>query len=144
VCIVTFHSSKSLFVSSLLAAVALPAEPVDTLTGKGTRPIAAVFACSSLPDSPERLLDRRPGELFVVQKANVDFAVSALGVPLVVVLGGDSCTQAGLASKDAVLKAVADIRQGSATVRELEAAGELQVMGATVDESGLVTFLASD
>ena len=138
---------KSLFLSSMLAAVTLSAEPVQA----AARPIAAVFTCSSLPDTPEKLFDRRPGELFVVQgggtaarKANVEFAVGAYGVPLIVVLGGESCSQAGLGSKDAVLQAVAGMRRDSATVRQLEAAGDLQVAGAVVDKTGHVTFLAAE
>ena len=64
-------------------------------------PFAAVLGCSDSRVAAELVFDRGLGEVFVVRTAghvvdtavlgSIEFAVSALGVPLLVVLGHDSC-----------------------------------------------------
>jgi carbonic anhydrase len=65
------------------------------------RPFAVVFGCSDSRVAAEIVFDRGLGDLFVVRTAghvvdttvvgSVEFGVSELGAPLVVVLGHDSC-----------------------------------------------------
>lgn len=65
------------------------------------RPFAAVFGCSDSRLGAEIIFDRGLGDLFVVRTAghiigaevrsSIDYAVTVLEVPLVVVLGHDSC-----------------------------------------------------
>ncbi len=64
-------------------------------------PFALLFGCSDSRVAAEIVFDRGLGDLFVVRTAghvvdtgvlgSVEFAVGALGVPLVVVLGHDRC-----------------------------------------------------
>lgn len=65
------------------------------------RPFAVVFGCSDSRLAAEIIFDRGLGDLFVVRTAghvigaevlaSIDYAVTVLDVPLVVVLGHDSC-----------------------------------------------------
>ncbi|WP_336922953.1 carbonic anhydrase [Aquipuribacter sp. SD81] len=67
----------------------------------GQSPFAAVLGCSDSRVAAELVFDRGLGDLFVVRTAghvldatvvgSLEFAVDALGVPLLVVLGHDSC-----------------------------------------------------
>jgi carbonic anhydrase len=67
----------------------------------GQRPFAVVFGCSDSRLAAEIIFDRGLGDLFVVRTAghvvgpevvaSIEYGVSVLGVPLVVVLGHDSC-----------------------------------------------------
>lgn len=67
----------------------------------GQRPFAVVLGCSDSRVAAELVFDRGLGDLFVVRTAghaldtavlgSVEFATSVLGVPLLVVLGHDSC-----------------------------------------------------
>lgn len=67
----------------------------------GQRPYAMIFGCSDSRVAAEIIFDQGLGDLFVVRTAghivdtgvlgSVEFGVSALGIPLVVVLGHDSC-----------------------------------------------------
>lgn len=69
--------------------------------GKGQAPIAAVFGCSDSRAAAELLFDTGLGDLFVIRNAgqvasesalgSIEYAVGILGVPLVVVLGHQSC-----------------------------------------------------
>ena len=78
--------------------------------GEGTqRPAAMVIACSDSRSAPDTIFDARPGELFVVRNgaalvpvyapdsaahaasAALEYAVLALGVPSIVVLGHGRC-----------------------------------------------------
>ncbi|HEX2285764.1 MAG TPA: carbonic anhydrase, partial [Mycobacterium sp.] len=71
-----------------------------SLTG-GQHPIAAVLGCSDSRVAAEILFDQGLGDIFVVRTAghaldaavlgSVEYAVTVLDVPLVVVLGHDSC-----------------------------------------------------
>ena len=68
---------------------------------QGQAPFAAVLACADSRAGPEQLFGAGLGELFVVRTAgnyadtagtgSLQFAVSALGVPLIVVLGHERC-----------------------------------------------------
>lgn len=70
-------------------------------------PFAAIFGCSDSRVAPEIVFDRGLGDLFVVRTAghlvgkevlaSVDYAVTVLGTPLVVVLSHDSCGAIGAA-----------------------------------------------
>jgi carbonic anhydrase len=65
------------------------------------RPFAALFGCADSRLSAEMIFDVGLGDLFVVRNAgqiiantiigSLEFAVGALGVPLILVLGHDSC-----------------------------------------------------
>lgn len=65
------------------------------------RPIAAYLSCSDSRVAPELLFGRGLGELFIVRNAgnslcssaigSLEFAVSALQVPLIVVMGHENC-----------------------------------------------------
>lgn len=67
----------------------------------GQRPFAAVLGCSDSRVAAELVFDRGLGDLFVVRTAgyaldtavlgSVELATQVLGVPLLVVLGHDSC-----------------------------------------------------
>ncbi len=70
------------------------------LTG-GQAPFAVVLACSDSRVPPEIVFDQGLGDLFVVRTAgevvddgvlgSIEYGVAALGAPLVVVLGHESC-----------------------------------------------------
>ncbi|MEI7913348.1 MAG: carbonic anhydrase [Mycobacteriaceae bacterium] len=76
------------------------------------RPQAVVFGCADSRVAAEIIFDQGLGDMFVVRTAghvidsavlgSIEYAVSVLGVPLVVVLGHDSCgaVQASLAALD--------------------------------------------
>lgn len=67
----------------------------------GQRPFAVLFGCSDSRLAAEIIFDRGLGDLFVVRTAghvsgpevigSIEYGVEVLGVPLVVVLGHDSC-----------------------------------------------------
>lgn len=67
----------------------------------GQQPIAALFGCSDSRLGAEIIFDAGLGDLFVVRNAGqvvgdealgtLEFAVGELGIPLIVVLGHDSC-----------------------------------------------------
>jgi carbonic anhydrase len=67
----------------------------------GQQPIAAVFACADSRVAAELLFDQGLGDIFVVRTAgqaidtavlgSIEYAVAALNVPLVVVVGHSGC-----------------------------------------------------
>lgn len=67
----------------------------------GQAPFAAYVSCSDSRVPPELLFGRGLGELFIIRNAgntvdtvamgSIEFAVAVLGVPLVVVMGHESC-----------------------------------------------------
>jgi carbonic anhydrase len=67
----------------------------------GQAPFAVVFGCSDSRVAAEIIFDRGLGDLFMVRTAghvvdsavlgSIEFAVGKLGVPLVLILGHDSC-----------------------------------------------------
>ncbi len=71
------------------------------LVSRGQRPFAVVLGCSDSRVAAELVFDRGLGDLFVVRTAghvldsavlgSVEFATEALDVPLLVVLGHDTC-----------------------------------------------------
>lgn len=71
-----------------------------SLTG-GQKPTAVVFGCGDSRVAAELIFDQGLGDMFVVRTAghvidsavlgSIEFAVSVLDVPLIVVLGHDSC-----------------------------------------------------
>lgn len=79
---------------------------------EGQAPIAAIVGCSDSRVPPELIFDKGLGELFVVRDAgnvvgpiemdSVEFAVSQLHVPLIMVLGHQNCgaIHAALSGKD--------------------------------------------
>ena len=91
-----------------------PSQSVEhraSLTG-GQKPIAAVFGCGDSRVAAEIIFDQGLGDVFVVRTAghvmdsavlgSLEFAVTALNVPLIVVLGHHSCgaVKATLAALD--------------------------------------------
>lgn len=83
-----------------------PAHPVQTAEKRaelaaGQHPFAVIFGCADSRVAPERIFDRRQGELFVVRTAghtldamvlgSIEYAVEYLAVPLLVVLGHRGC-----------------------------------------------------
>jgi carbonic anhydrase len=89
------------------------------LEAEGQRPTTMVIACSDSRSAPETIFDARPGELFVVRNvgglvpvyapdnrshaasAALEFAVLALGVRSVVVMGHGRCGGVAAAFDDA-------------------------------------------
>lgn len=71
-----------------------------SLTG-GQKPTAVVFGCGDSRVAAELIFDQGLGDMFVVRTAghvidsavlgSIEFAVTVLNVPLIVVLGHDSC-----------------------------------------------------
>ena len=90
------------------------------------KPYAIVVGCSDSRVGPEVVFDQKVGDIFVVRSAgevvdsvglgSIEYAVSHLGVPLIVVLGHERCgavTAAVAGSKEAghinaVLKAISN------------------------------------
>lgn len=76
-------------------------------TAGGQAPTAALFGCADSRLAAEIIFDAGLGDLFVVRNAgqvvsdsvvgSLEYAVSVLGVPLIVVLGHDSCGAVGAA-----------------------------------------------
>lgn len=91
--------------------IALPSAPVEGA------PTAAVLSCADQRVAPEAIFAAAPGELFVVRSlgevadravvASLEHAVDSEHVPLVVVLGHDSCS---------VVKAAADTKTPALSV----------------------------
>ncbi|HEY9304713.1 MAG TPA: carbonic anhydrase [Mycobacterium sp.] len=91
-----------------------PSQSVDhrASLAKGQTPIVALFGCGDSRVAAEIIFDQGLGDMFVVRTAghvidsavlgSVEFAVEVLGVPLIVVLGHDSCgaVKATLAALD--------------------------------------------
>lgn len=79
---------------------------------EGQKPTAVVFGCGDSRVAAEIIFDQGLGDMFVVRTAghvidsavlgSIEFAVTVLGVPLIVVLGHDSCgaVKATLAALD--------------------------------------------
>jgi carbonic anhydrase len=67
----------------------------------GQKPTAVLFGCSDSRVAAEIIFDQGLGDMFVVRTAghvidsavlgSIEFAIGVLGVPLIVVLGHDSC-----------------------------------------------------
>lgn len=82
----------------------------------GQAPFAAYISCSDSRVPPELLFGRGLGELFIIRNAgntvdtaamgSLEFAVAVLGVPLVVVMGHESC---------GAVKAAVDVVEKNAT-----------------------------
>ena len=80
-----------------------PRQDVDHRTGLAARqrPLVAIFGCSDSRLSAEIIFDVGLGDAFVVRNAgqvisdsvlgSLEYAVSVLGVPLILVLGHDQC-----------------------------------------------------
>lgn len=81
----------------------------------GQQPIAAIFGCADSRVAAELLFDQGLGDVFVVRTAgqaidsavlgSIEYAVAVLNVPLIVVVGHDSC--------GAVKAAVGAVDEGS-------------------------------
>lgn len=78
------------------------------LAENGQKPVAAIVACADSRVAPEILFARGIGEVFVIRNAgnvvwedgvmgSLEFAVEALGVKLVMVLGHSQCGAVGAA-----------------------------------------------
>ncbi|WP_191496861.1 carbonic anhydrase [Mycobacterium simulans] len=80
-----------------------PSQSVDhrARLATGQKPTAVIFGCADSRVAAEIIFDQGLGDMFVVRTAghvidsavlgSVEYAVTVLGVPLVVVLGHDSC-----------------------------------------------------
>jgi carbonic anhydrase len=83
-----------------------PAHPSQSLEHRasltaGQKPIAAILGCSDSRVAAELIFDQGLGDIFVVRTAgqaidtavlgSIEYAVTVLNVPLIVVLGHDSC-----------------------------------------------------
>jgi carbonic anhydrase len=94
-----------------------PAHPSQSIEHRASlavaqRPTAVVFGCADSRVAAEIIFDQGLGDMFVVRTAghvidsavlgSVEYAVTVLSVPLIVVLGHDSCgaVQATLAALD--------------------------------------------
>jgi carbonic anhydrase len=109
----------------------------------GQEPFAVIFGCSDSRVAAEIVFDRGLGDLFVVRTAghvvdsgvlgSIEFGVSVLQIPLVVVLGHDGC-----GAVNATLQAYLDGTMPGGFVRDIvalvspsliAAAGELDEIG---------------
>ena len=87
--------------NDLLEAHQAAAVPASTAAEPPHQPKAAILACSDARVPPSVIFDQPPGSLFVVRiagntandagLASLDYAVSKLGVELVIVLGHTGC-----------------------------------------------------
>jgi carbonic anhydrase len=91
-----------------------PSQSVDhrASLAAGQKPTAVVFGCADSRVAAELIFDQGLGDMFVVRTAgqvidsavlgSIEFAVTVLDVPLIVVLGHDSCgaVKAALAAID--------------------------------------------
>jgi len=83
-----------------------PAHPSQSVEHRarlaaGQKPIAAILGCSDSRVAAELIFDQGLGDIFVVRTAgqaidtavlgSIEYAVTVLNVPLIVVLGHDSC-----------------------------------------------------
>lgn len=97
---------KQLIAGNRRYTVGKPRRPHQTLDDRrqaveGQHPIAAILGCADSRVSPEILFDQGIGDLFTVRVAgnivddvvenSLEYAVMHLGVPLIVVLGHQSC-----------------------------------------------------
>ncbi|HEX5597582.1 MAG TPA: carbonic anhydrase [Micromonosporaceae bacterium] len=95
-----------------------------TVVANGQRPFAVVFGCSDSRLAAEIIFDRGLGDLFVVRTAghivgaevlaSIEYGVTVLGAPLVVVLAHDSC-----GAIQAAHHALAGERQPGRTLRAI-------------------------
>jgi carbonic anhydrase len=109
------------------------------------RPFAVVFGCSDSRLAAEIIFDRGLGDLFVVRTAghivgpevtaSIEYGVRVLGVPLVVVLGHDSCG-AVRAAHDAMTGA-AEPTEGMRAIVERIRPSLDQTPGADPDQVGV-------
>jgi carbonic anhydrase len=75
--------------------------PLASTPAKGQQPFAAILTCGDSRTDPDFIFDMAPGNLFVVRNAgnvvesvglgSLEFAASALGVSVIVVLGHTEC-----------------------------------------------------
>lgn len=91
-----------------------PSQSIEDRTrlAQGQKPTAVVFGCADSRVAAEIIFDQGLGDMFVVRTAghvmdsavlgSIEFAVAVLNVPLIVVLGHDSCgaVKATLAALD--------------------------------------------
>ncbi len=91
-----------------------PSQSIDHRAGLATeqKPIAVLFGCADSRVAAEIIFDQGLGDMFVVRTAghvidsavlgSIEFSVTVLNVPLVVVLGHDNCgaVKAALAALD--------------------------------------------
>lgn len=111
-----------------------------TAVARLQRPFAVVFGCSDSRLAAEIIFDRGLGDLFVIRTAGhvidsavlatIEYGVAVLNVPLVVVLGHDSCgaiaaTQQVLAGAGAASPGLRPIVEGVAP--SVRAAAEQQI-----------------
>jgi carbonic anhydrase len=80
-----------------------PSQSVEHRAGlaAGQQPIAAILGCSDSRVAAELIFDQGLGDIFVVRTAgqaidtavlgSIEYAVTVLNVPLIVILGHDSC-----------------------------------------------------
>ncbi|MBO1751928.1 carbonic anhydrase [Actinotalea sp. BY-33] len=88
-----------------------PSQGVDhrTETSTAQYPFAVVFGCSDSRVAAEIVFDQGLGDLFVVRTAghvvdttvigSIEYGVTVLGAPIVIVLGHDSCGAVGAAAE---------------------------------------------
>ena len=102
------------------ASVDQPAEAPARPTAREHAPFAAVLSCADARVPPETIFHTAPGELFVVRAAghvadrailaSIDYAAEQLQVPLLVVMGHESCdvVKGAMESGPAARGAIAD------------------------------------
>lgn len=113
----------------------------------GQHPFALVFGCSDSRAAAEIIFDQGLGQLFVVRTAghvvdagvlgSIEFGIAVLGIPLIVVLGHDSCgaisaSMDSVASGDMPGGYLRDIVERVLPSNIAVSAGEQEVTPATV------------
>ncbi|GLY14702.1 carbonic anhydrase [Kineosporia sp. NBRC 101677] len=118
------------------------------LTG-GQRPFALIFGCADSRVAAEIIFDRGLGDLFVVRTAghavdnavlgSIEFGVDVLEIPLVIVLGHDSC-----GAVKATMEAHDSGRMPSGYLRSVVEMLSSSVIGARLQGHGEINEIVAD
>ena len=119
----------------------------------GKTPRAMIVACADWDIQPESAFDTQLGDLFVVRVVGssktaisdaVEYAVNRFDIPLILVVGHESCGVAGKRDRHAqAARQIAWIRESDPAIGSRIAMGKLMVAGAFYDESnGQITLEA--
>jgi len=114
-------------------------------TSKGQYPKAVILSCLDSRVPVELVFDQGIGDIFVGRVAgnienedqigSMEFAAKLAGSKLIMVLGHTSCgaVKGDKVVEENVRQTVADIREKSSVLTELEEAGSLKIVGAIYD-----------
>jgi carbonic anhydrase len=108
-------------------------------------PFAVIVSCSDSRIPPEIVFDQGVGDVFVIRTAgevmddatigSIEYAVEHLGVPLVVVMGHDSCgaVKATIEGEEAVGHIASLVEAIKPVVKDCRAEGEYNLLNRSID-----------